>query len=68
MKNQTLERNRAFSQNNFLESENPETQLNDAFQVYVENYRKAYEEVTDPHAASNGLSGELYIIMLVSSY
>ena len=44
---QSLQRNRAFSNDNLLDSESPETQLNNTFQLYVENYRRAYEELTD---------------------
>ena len=47
LRSQSLGRNRAFSQNNLLDDENPETELNNTFQLFVENYRKAYEELTD---------------------
>lgn len=59
----TVERNRAFSQNDLLEGENPEIHLNDTFQLYVKNYQQVYQE-TPGDVLAVALSGNYNIINL----
>ena len=47
MRSRSIGKGRTASLDNLLVVDNPEIKLNNEFQVYVKNYRRAYNEETD---------------------